>query len=177
VTNVITVKGPPFAREEVAHIVRNLRARDQAEIYALRWNNDPDQLTDEMLTVAHAMWRIFCVDAEPVAMAGVIPTRPGVVSAGAFGTELWPLVVRHVTRFARDWSIPRLRKANCHRAECYALATNHDSRGWLISLGAEEEAYLRGYGRDQQDFILYAWRLQDVHGRRRELGTKLRHVC
>jgi hypothetical protein len=170
---IISVKGHPFASEEIAHVVRNLRARDQAEIYALRWDNDPDKLVTEIVACAHAMWRLFCVDAEPVAMAGVVPVRPGVVFAAAFGTELWPHVVRSVTRFARDWTIPRLRQAHYHRAECHALAANHDSRRWLLSLGAEEEAYLRGYGRDQQDFILYAWRLQDVHGRRRQFRPEL----
>ena len=165
---MITVKGPPFAPEEVAHIVRNLRPRDAAEIYALRWDNDPEKLTIEVLAVAHAMWRIFCVDAEPVAMAGVVPVRPGVCVASSFGTALWPRVVRPITRFAREWTIPRLRNAHYHRAETYALANNHDSRNWLLALGAQEEAYLRGYGREQQDFVLYAWRLQEhVHGRRR----------
>jgi RimJ/RimL family protein N-acetyltransferase len=163
---MITLKGAPFAEEEVLHIVRNLRPRDQAEIYALRWDNDPGRLAIEILAYAGAMWRMFCYEAEPVAMAGVVPVRPGVVLAGAFGTELWPHVVRPVTRFARDWSIPRLRNAHYHRAETYALARNVDSRKWLASLGAVEEAYLRGFGRDQEDFILYAWRLQDVHGRR-----------
>lgn len=174
---IITTKGPPFAPEEVAHIVHNLRPRDQAEIYALRWNNDPDMLAAEILVFAHAMWRMFCVDAEPVAMAGVVPLRPGVVSASSFGTDLWPQVARPITRFARDWTIPRLRQADCHRAECYVLATNRDSQDWLRLLGADEEAYLRGYGRDQQDFILYVWRLQDVHGRRRrQVGTEHGHV-
>ena len=81
------MKEAPFAREEIAHITRNLRSRDQAELYALRWHSNPDELVNEILIYAHAMWRMFCVDAEPAAMAGVIPTRPGVVSAAAFGTE------------------------------------------------------------------------------------------
>lgn len=162
-------KGPPFVREEIAHIVHGLRARDRREIYALRWDDDPDKLINEILVTAGAMWRIFCHEAEPVAMAGVVPVRPNVVIAGAFGTELWPKVVRPVTRFALTWTIPRLQRAGYHRAETYALAANIDSHGWLATLGAQQEAYLKGYGRDQEDFILFTWRLQDVHGRRQQV--------
>ena len=168
----IAFRGPPFARDEVAHIVNNLRPRDHAEIFALRWDDDPNKLTADILTYAHAMWRIFTVDAEPVAMAGVVPVRPGVAVAASFGTELWPRVVRPITRFAREWTIPRLQAAHFHRAETYVLATNHDSRNWLFALGAREEACLTGYGRNQENFILYAWRLQDhVFWRGRQLGA------
>lgn len=171
---MITEKTAPFAREDLAHIVRNLRPRDAREIFALRWDNDADALITDTLAVAGAMWRMFCYEAEPVAMAGVIPVRPGVVVAGAYGTPLWPKVMLSITRFARHWSIPRLRQAGYHRAEAYALAVNIDSRNWLLSLGAQEEAHLHGYGREQEDFILYAWRLQDVlrRGRREQLSTE-----
>ena len=39
------------SREGLTHIVRNLRERDRQEIFALRWNDDEDQLIDDVINV------------------------------------------------------------------------------------------------------------------------------
>lgn len=150
-----------ITRADVAHIVRNLRERDRREIYALRWNDDEDTLVDQVFATAGPMWRVWHYRDEPVAINGVLPLRPGVVSAAAFGTDKWRRIVRPMVEWSRDWVIPRLKIAGYHRGEACALAANVDGRRFIELLGGQVEAYLHKYGRNREDFVLYAWRLDE----------------
>jgi hypothetical protein len=102
------------------------------------------------------MWSL---EGEPVAVNGVVPVRPGVVIAGAFGTPRWRSIIKPMTRWSLDYVIPLLRRANYHRGEAYVLSENTDSRRWIELLGGEVEAVLKGFGRQREDFLLYAWDL------------------
>lgn len=148
--------------DDVMHIVRNLRERDRREIFALRWDDDEDNLALTIYAHAGAMWRLWRWQGEPVAMCGIVPQRPGVATAGAFGTDKWPYVLRPMLHWARDWALPRLIVSGHHRIEAYALASNVDGHRFIQMLGGEREAYLREYGRDREDFVLYVRRLNDV---------------
>ena len=150
-----------ITREDIAHIVRNLRDRDRREIFALRWDDDEGELVDRTLAIAGPMWRVWRYQDEPVAINGVLPLRAGVVSAAAFGTDKWSHVVRPMIRWSRDWVIPRLKFHGYHRGEACALAANVDGRRFIELLGGRVEAYLHKYGRNREDFVLYAWRLDE----------------
>lgn len=154
-------------REGIAHIVNHMRERDRQEIMALRWDSDLTQFANDVCCYAGATWRMWERNGVPVAIAGVTPVRPGVVQAGAFGTPDWKYAARHIIGWGRNWMIPRLIAANFHRAEAYALASNTDSRRFIEALGGEIETPLHHYGREREDFILYLWRLDDVHRWRR----------
>ena len=149
----------PVTAEGLTHIVRNLRSRDRAEIFALRWHDDEDQFVAEVCQVAGDLWRMWSLDGEPVAVNGVVPVRPGVVIAGAFGTSKWRSIIKPMTRWSLDHVIPVLHQAGYHRGEAYVLAANTDSRRWIELLGGEVEAVLMGYGRDRENFLLYTWDL------------------
>jgi hypothetical protein len=146
-------------REGLTHIVRQLRSRDRREIFALRWTDDEDLFIEQVAAVAGDLWRLWTLDGEPVAVNGVVPVRPGVVIAGAFGTPKWRAVLRPMTRWSLDYVIPVLKLSNYHRGEAYALVNNTDSRRWIELLGGEVEALLKGYGRNREDYLLYAWDL------------------
>jgi len=169
---VSQVEGHPVTPAALSHIVKNLRPRDRQEIFALRWDNDEDKFTFDVCQVAGDLWRLWTLDGEPVAVNGIIPVRPGVVIAGAFGTPKWRSIIKPMTRWSRDFVIPALKNSGYHRGEAYVLATHTDSRRWIELLGGEVEALLKGYGRGREDFLLYAWDLtreggSDVLRRRR----------
>lgn len=145
--------------EALRWIAHNLRPRDRAEIFAMRWNDDEEAFVAEVCSVAGDLWRLWSLDGEPVAVNGVVPVRPGVVIAGAFGTNKWRSIVKPMTRWSLDYVIPLLRQAGYHRGEAYVLARNTDSRRWIELLGGELEAVLKGYGRGREDFLLYTWDL------------------
>lgn len=137
------------------HIVANLRERDRREIFALRWDDDEESLVGELAHVAGELWRMWSWDHEPVAVAGMVPTRPGVVIGGAFGTHLWPRAVRSITHWGIHSIVPILKAANYHRLEVYVLADNTDSRRWIELMGGEVESLLRGFGRNREDYLIY----------------------
>jgi RimJ/RimL family protein N-acetyltransferase len=147
------------SREGITHIVRNLRERDRREIFALRWNDDEDALIEDINRAAGAMWKVWSWDSEPVSINGVLPVRPGVVICGAFGTDQWRKTLRPMTHWSRDFVIPALQASGYHRGEAHVLAANTDSRRWIEMLGGKVEALLQGYGRNREDFLLYAWDL------------------
>lgn len=155
----MTVEAHPVTPEALRYIARNLRPRDRREIFALRWHDDEEAFVAEVCNVAGDLWRLWSLDGEPVAVNGVVPVRPGVVIAGAFGTNRWRSVVKSMTRWSLEYVIPILRQANYHRGEAYVLAENTDSRRWIELLGGEVEAVLKGFGRGREDFLLYAWDL------------------
>ena len=147
--------------DDIAHIVRHLRDRDRREIFGLRWDDDEDALIRDITIFAGPMWRVWRYRGEPVAINGVIPLRPGVVCACAFGTDKWHHTLRAMTRWSRDWVIPRLQAANYHRGEAIVLAANADGKRFVELLGGRVEAYLHHYGRNREDYVLYAWRLDE----------------
>jgi RimJ/RimL family protein N-acetyltransferase len=164
------VMGHPVTRLAIEHIVANLRARDRAEIFALRWDDDDTRLVDTIMVSAGALWTVWTYRDEPIAVTGATPLRPGVAAAVAFGTDQWHRALLSMTRHAWKFILPALISIETHRAEAFVLADNTDARRWIESVGGEQEAVLHGYGRAGEDFILYAWRLNDVfrgRGRRR----------
>jgi hypothetical protein len=166
------VQATPVTAEGLAYIVRNLRPRDRREIFALRWDDDEAQFVAHVYASAGELWRMWSIDSEPVAVNGVVPVRPGVVIAGAFGTSRWRSVVKPMTRWSLDYVIPILRQAGYHRGEAYVLAENTDSRRWIELLGGEIEAVLKGFGRQREDFLLYAWDLTQERNERVFLWRK-----
>jgi hypothetical protein len=146
----------------LAHILENLRERDRKEIYALRWDDDVTELHHTMCVMCNPLWRIWTVDGEPAAVFSAVPVRPGVVIVGSFGTEAWndamPSIVRHIKGpFAEA-----LRELGVHRAEAYVLADNFDGTRFVRGMDGELEARLVGFGREQEDFLLFGWRVNDV---------------
>jgi hypothetical protein len=150
----------PVTREHASYVVRNLRDRDRREIFALRWDDDEDSFVRDIVGVAGVLWNAWLFDNEPVALNGCTPIRPGVVNAGAFGTDKWRYAVRGISRETFR-VIPLLQHAGYHRGETYAMAANAEGRRWIEMMGARKEAYLHKFGRNREDFILYTWRLDE----------------
>jgi hypothetical protein len=149
----------PLDCDAVAFVARNMRAEDRAEIFATRFGDDSDRVAAETMALA----RFGCVAwsdrgvYEPVAVACAIPAWPGVWSVGMYATGRWPEVARATTRWIKSVLIPDLVAAGAHRAECRSLAVHATAHRWLQRLGAAREARLAAYGRDREDFFLYAW--------------------
>ena len=162
------VRRVPVTRDGLAQIVRDLRPRDMAEIMAVNWDDDRDAFVSRVLAVSGDMCGIWEFQGVPVACLGVFALWPSVWGAFAFGTPDWPHVVLDMTRHVRRFIIPALLAVGAHRVECRALASHDDARKWLTALGAKQEATLRGFGRAGEDFVLYAWRPEDVLQQRRQ---------
>ena len=171
------VRHVPVTEDRLRHVVLNLRERDRAEIFALRWDDDPEGFLREALPQCGAMTWIWERDGVPVSIQGALPVRPGVWTAFAFGTGGWPGVVLDMTRHSRRFIMPALLRAGFRRCECRALASHVDSRKWILSLGAYEEATLERYGRRGETFVSYVWRPEDVQQQREQRAEPGRHFA
>jgi hypothetical protein len=160
VTGLVTSE--PTTRWAVQHIVANLRERDRAEIYALRWDNDEGELVKTLMALANPIWRVFHWRDTPAAIVSVLPVRPGVALVGAFGTDEFDRVAPAILRYGRREVIYYLREMCVHRCEAYALAGHVTGRRFIQALGGQPEAVLHEFGRDREDFVLYVWRIGDV---------------
>lgn len=151
------VQGVPVSRDKLRYVITHMRARDHAEIFALQWSDDTEHFLEVQMLMMGDMCRIWERNGVPVSVQGVIPVWPGVWRMFAYGTDEWPRVVLSMTRWARRFVIPAMTRC-AHRVECRALATHTESRRWIESFGAKQEALLSEYGRNREDFVLYVWK-------------------
>lgn len=159
----MAVRTHPVTLPALQHICRNLRAADADELFALRWDDDPDALAKSLAGHANDMMRAVWLDDEPVAVAGALPVWPSVWTVLAFGTDRWDKVTVTLTRHVRRFVIPALYHAGARRAQCYASAEHHAAHEWLTrSLGARRGPAFEEFGRDGETFVLFEWLRQDA---------------
>lgn len=144
-------------------IARNLRASDQEEIFATHWPGEelPRLIAGAMACAPFA----YCFEhaGRPAVAVGALALHPGVWRVWAFCTDDFRLVGFSVTKWIRRSMIPALLVAGAHRAEALSIDGHAEAHRWLEALGARREATLKGFGREGQDFHVYAWR-RDVLG-------------
>ena len=155
-----------LAIDPLQHVITHLRPLDRKELFATRGHDSPARAAQEIMTYCAPFGVLFWHEEEPVAAMGFFPMWPGVVSVWAFGSPRWPYVVRAMTRHAINEMVPKLLQNGIHRAECRSLSEREDSKRWLIALGARIEGHLEEFGRNREDFTLYAWSDRDTGHRR-----------
>jgi hypothetical protein len=141
----------------LAYIARNLRANDHIECLAGRIAT-VDQLAAEA-TLTPGLCDIVYLGDYPVAAIGAREMWKGVWSVWAWGTENWNDVATTLTRHALRTLKPAMLARGGHRAECMSWTCHIPAHRWLEFLGFQREGVLHAYGRNREDFIMYAWRL------------------
>lgn len=145
------VRATPADAETVA---QNMTERHQAEWAALL----PDGATAaEIIAERFAGGVCARLGDEPVAVGEVFIMRPGVASLGLVTTDAFPAASLAFTKFLCGGLLRGLKDEGVHRIECMTLARFEAARRWMGMLGLEEEAVLRNYGRDREDFVQFAW--------------------
>lgn len=150
-------------------ICRNMREADRAEIFALRWSDNPMDLAEDTMNVAGPKWVAHAEGPGPVAVYGAAPMWPGVWSLWLYATPHFHQIGGRLTRHIQRVMIPALVIAGAHRAEARSMSTHAEAHSWLERLGGQREAVLAGYGKNGEDFLVFAWRVgpEDVFVRRR----------
>lgn len=147
----------PFYAPLALHVAENMRAVDREEIYATRYGESPEDLVDEIATVPGFSW-VALRDDEACAVIGARPMWPGVWGVYAFGTDRWKDVVLTLTKHVRRFMLPGLVGHGAHLAICWSHAKHREAHAWLTMLGARPEVSVPGFGRNREDFIMFAWR-------------------
>lgn len=154
-----------LAFDPLRYVLQRLRPLDHKELFATRAHDSPELATDEIMRACGPFGTLFWHDTEPVSALGFFPMWPGVVSVWAFGSHRWSLVVQAMTRHVINELGPDLLIRGVHRAECRALTERKDSDRWLRALGGRVEGILKDFGRNREDFTLYAWSDRHVGAR------------
>lgn len=143
--------------DDLDWVVRRMRQRDREEIFATRWDDDPEKLVKDVMAGGEFGWVFGDDDGLPVAALGAIPVWNGVWEVWMFATDEWPRVSLGVHRFIKRTMIPALESVGYHRAQCRALDRHTEAHRWLLSLGAYKESELPNYGRNGETFYLFCW--------------------
>ena len=139
---------------DVAAVAESMTERHKAEWHALL----PDGVEARDVVIERFTDGVCArLGGEPVAVGEVFINRPGVASLGLVTTEAFPAAALAFTRFLRGGLFQGLKNEGVHRIECMTLTHFEAARRWMAMLGLEEEAVLRSYGRDREDFVQFAW--------------------
>lgn len=136
-----------------------MRERDFAEIGCLwqEWDARSCGIVAAQASIPGLSW-VVVYEGQPAAAYGfsyAAPFDPEHWQAWAFGTDRFRRCVPTITRHLL--SIRPLLEKRCRRCQV-VTHTEHDlSHQWLEALGAEREGLLRSYGRNGEDFYVYAW--------------------
>jgi hypothetical protein len=145
-------------KDDIEYVASRMRQRDLDEFSALL---PSDNLYDIVKAISERYGHTKGVsvakyDGVPVAIGLTLCHRPNVVTLGLFATDDFPKVGVRVTKFILRELFPRLDQAGIHRIECVSLAGYHWAQRWLTTLGLKREAQLYNYGKNKEDFIMYA---------------------
>lgn len=134
-----------------------MRKADFAEIDAVIRIDQPAQIAAILLAASTDMAFVAYLDDNPVAVFGVAWSTGSHLSSGwAYGTPRMTRAVPAMTRFMVGEMVPTLVARGVHRCEV-RTAVDHDlSHGWLEGMGYEREGIARGYGRNGEDYAVYA---------------------
>ena len=138
--------------ENVLYVVKNMRQRDQEEIFNLRWDDNPFTILNDVMAQKNFAWVVWH-DGKPAVVIGGAPYHPGVWSMFCFGTDDFPKLAVGLSRFAKKTIVPTLfGEIGAHRLQCDSHEKHTSAHKWLRLLGAEREAVKRNYGRDGADY-------------------------
>ena len=143
--------------EGALYVARNMRAKDRQEVYALMFDAASDEdVARAACQTPDTAWE-FRVDGRPVSVMGVTPLWPGVWSAWMLATDEYLKVILAMTKLCRRVIMPMLWNAGAHRLEAKSVSHHHVAHGWLEHMGATLENVLENYGKNGEDFYVFAW--------------------
>ncbi|MEL6886890.1 MAG: hypothetical protein AAFP87_20450 [Pseudomonadota bacterium] len=144
------------------YLCQNMRATDQAEIYAQRPDQNAFTLYRDLAALGprHLWFEIArpSTSMQPVALFGVAGLSPGVGTAFMFGTD--ELSLDHCRQIAdriRSKVIPAMLDLGLHRVHADSLAGYGWAHRFLRRAGARFEGPCWSLGRDGEDFATFVW--------------------
>jgi hypothetical protein len=143
--------------DDVLTICQNLRTKDRMEIFATRFDSEPEDLLVSTMALTDTSWIAYDGDV-PVAVFGIMPIAPNVWSAYAFATDRFPRIALSLTRFIKRGIIPSLLATGAKQVQAMVWTEYHQARKWLSGFGAREEAVIPNLGKNGEDFALTIWR-------------------
>jgi hypothetical protein len=145
---------------DVTYIAGNLRPLDHLELTCVLPDDTPIAEAGLMcLGTSQYAWTAHD-NGYPAVAFGFAPTlNPALWHAWALGTRRFVRCTPALTDFLLTEAMPNLVLDNKRlgRVEARPLKANTKACKWIERLGGVRECDLPRYGKDGQDFVLYAW--------------------
>lgn len=145
--------------EEIRAVALAMRGIDLEEFLAVSYATNRAELAGSLADRLGGRpdVLVFALD-EPIAIGATIEGRPSVITLLFYATERFQDIAIPLNRWITRELFPRLTGAGVHRLETIARHDNIQTHRWLRSLGLEPETgELRGYGKNGEAFIQFAW--------------------
>lgn len=152
-------------RESVLHVALNMRQSDVDEFLAMSHAHDRRVLAALLIDKYENHADGFCFssdDGEPIGVGAMVYARPNVVTLMFFATEKFASIANPLAKFTKQRLFPQYRETGVHRIECVSMAGYTTMHRWIRLVGLQEEAVMRGYGRNGETFHQFAWVKDDV---------------
>ena len=149
----------PLLFRDCCYIAANIRDEDWNECRCQLENENKFELASlsYFSTVEDLRWCLR-VNGQPTAAMGLGKTGPTLCQAWMWGTKHmnrgFPTMIRFLNTSVRQ----NLLERGVLRVEVRALETHEFvRRGWIARMGARDCGLMRKYGKNGEDFRLYAW--------------------
>lgn len=144
-------------KQDVYEAALHMRDSDYREFSALSWAHDRETLARDLAGRPSPSRPIVArMNDRPVAVGDVLEIRPNVLTLYFFATDDFPRIALQLTRFLRYRLLGPL-MLTAHRVEAASMVGHDTAHRWIRFLGLSEEAVLRGYGKNGEDFVQFAW--------------------
>lgn len=150
----------PATMRDVSYIASNMNAADWLECEAqMPEGIGRAEVAALTLQASQALAWVAKYKGQPVACFGAAqaPLRFWQWSAWMFGTDDSARAVPAITRHIKRVLIPALLEAGANRVEAISHVSHETAHRWLVSLGAVRRAELRGFGRNNETYLLFEW--------------------
>lgn len=146
--------------DQVFDVALKMRDRDFAEFIGTSFCDTREELASDLARRFGGRDDVLCVsvDGEPICIGGTVETWPGVMTLLLFATPEFPRVGLEVTRFVTKQLFPRYEAAGVHRIQAISLAAHTEVHAWLRSLGLEQEAEMKAFGKNGEDYLQFVRR-------------------
>jgi hypothetical protein len=145
---------------DVMYVTRHLREWDRKELFATRFDEDPDRLAMDVMGWGPLWWVAGgAVDGrdKAIAVIGAREVWPGMWSVGMFATDDFPKIGLSLTRWVKRAMIPAVVRQGIRRGECRSIEGHAVAHRWLETLGAKRTGESTNYGKGGETFFTYAW--------------------
>lgn len=143
--------------EDVAEVVRNMRAKDRAELLATMKHVAEDACEDLFIWTFAGEYKdsTFCayLDDEPIAVGALVAAGDNKIDIGMVATEDFPRIAFAMTKFVRKRLLPKYAEMGFKRVEAASVAGYDEAHRWIETLGLKRIGVLEGVGRGGEDFI------------------------
>lgn len=143
---------------DVRSVALAMRDQDFTEFTATSFVDDRSQLAHDLSLRYGGRDDVLVgmADGEPVCIGGTIEAWPGVITLLFFATPAFPKIGRGITRWIKRELFPRYYATGVHRIQAVSHVDHRDAHAWLRSLGLQQEAVFKAFGRSGEDFLQFA---------------------